>query len=90
MRGEIGRRPEFALDNFAAEVGDDEVLRFEAIVIHAARFDDHQAIFAADAAGVAEGVEDQAVANEFEVGIENLLAEAREEHVRDFGTRSGR
>ena len=62
------------------EVGDDHVLGAQVVVVDARGLDDDEALFAVDAAGVAEGVEDEAAADEFEVGFEDGGAEFFQEH----------
>ena len=80
MSGEIGGRAESSFDNFTVEIGDDQIFRIHFIVGDAAGFDDHQRIFAGDAAGVAEGIENQPVTNQLEIGFENFCTETREKH----------
>ncbi len=70
------------------QVRDHQVLRRHRFVRHAARLDDHQALVAADAAGIAEGVDDQVAANQFQVRFEDFLAQ-RFEHVRFSQARAG-
>ena len=77
---EVGGGFEGALDDGAIEVGDDHVLGAEVVVVDAGRLDDDEALFAIDAGGVAEGVEDEAALDQFEVGFEDLFAELLEEH----------
>ncbi len=78
---EIGGGAEVAFDDPAVEVGDDHVLGAEVVVVDAGGLDDDEALFAIDAGGVAEGVEDEAALDELEVGFEDLFAEFGEEHV---------
>jgi hypothetical protein len=77
---EVGGGLEGAVDDFAVEVGDDHVLGAEVVVVDAGGLDDDEALLTVDAGGVAEGVEDEAAADEFEVGFEDLGAEIFEEH----------
>ena len=77
---EVGGGLEGAVDGLAVEVGDDHVLGAEVVVVDAGGLDDDEALLAVDAAGVAEGVEDEAAADEFEVGFEDGGAEIFEEH----------
>ncbi len=77
---EVGGGAEVAFDDVAVEVGDDHVLGAEVVVADAGRLDDDEASGAVDAGGVAEGVEDEAALNQFEVGFEDLFAELGEEH----------
>jgi hypothetical protein len=80
MGVEVGRGFEFALDQSAIEIGDDHVLGVEVIIFNAGGFDDDEALVAVDAAGVAEGVENKATPDEFEIGFEHLGAQFFEEH----------
>jgi hypothetical protein len=77
---EVGGGFEFAVDDLAVEVGDDHEFGDEFVVVDAGGLDDDEALFAVDAAGVAEGVEDEATLDEFEVGFEDLGAKFFEEH----------
>jgi len=77
---EVGGGFEFAVDDVAVEVGDDHEFGDEFVVIYAGRLDDDEALVAVDAAGVAEGVEDEAALDEFEVGFEDLSAKFFEKH----------
>ena len=77
---EVGGGFELAFDDLAVEVGDDHELGDEFVVVDAGGLDDDEALVAVDAAGVAEGVEDEAAADEFEVGFEDGGAEFFEEH----------
>jgi len=79
---EVGGGFEFAVDDFAVEVGDDHEFGDELVVVDAGGFDDDEAFFAVDAAGVAEGVEDEASLDEFEIGFEDLGAKFFEEEHR--------
>ena len=73
-----------AFDAVAVEVGDDHVLGAEIVVVDARGLDDDEALLAVDAACVAEGVEDEAAANEFKVGFEDFFAEGLEQHLASF------
>jgi len=64
---EVGGGFELAVDDVAVEVGDDHEFGDELVVVDAGGLDDDEALFAVDAAGVAEGVEDEAALDEFEV-----------------------
>jgi len=77
---EVGGGFEFAVDDFAVEVGDDHEFGDEFVVVDAGGLDDDEALGAVDATGVAEGVEDEATLDEFEVGFEDLRAKFFEEH----------
>jgi len=74
---EIAGGAELAFDDFAVEVGDDEVLGRHGGVVDAAGLDDDEGLGAGavDAAGVAEGVGSEAAAGDFLVGVEDLLAQ---------------
>ena len=76
---EVGGGFEVAVDDFAVEVGDDHEFGVEFVVVDAGGLDDDEALLAVDAAGVAEGVEDEAAADEFEVGFEDGGAKFFEE-----------
>src|SRR5882757_2276412 len=77
---EVGGGLELAVDDVAVEVGDDHEFGDEFVVVDAGGLDDDEALVAVDAAGVAEGVEDQAALDYFEVGFEDLGAKFFEEH----------
>ncbi len=77
---EVGGGFEGAVDDVAEEVGDDHVLGAEVVVVDAGGLDYDESLLAVDAGGVAEGVEDEAAADEFEVGFEDLGTEIFEEH----------
>jgi hypothetical protein len=80
MGVQVGGGFELAIDDVAVEVGDDHELGNEFVVVDAGGLDDDEAFFAVDAAGVAEGVEDEAALDEFEVGFEDCGAKFFEEH----------
>ena len=50
------------------------------VVVDAGGLDDDEVLYAVDAAGVSEGVEDEAATDEFEVGFEDGGAKFFEEH----------
>lgn len=77
---EVGGRLQGAVDDLAVEVGDDHVLGAEIVVVDAGGLDDDETLLAVDSASVAEGVEDEAAADEFEVGFEDGGAEFFEKH----------
>lgn len=77
---EVGGGLEGAVDEDAVEVGHHHVFRPEVVVVDTGGLDDDEALGAVDARGVAEGVEDEAALDEFEVGFEDLFAELLEEH----------
>ena len=72
---EVGGGFELAVDDVALEIGDDHVFGTELVVVDAGGFDDDEALGAVDSGGVAEGVEDEAAFDEFEVGFEDGGAE---------------
>ncbi len=80
--GEIRGRFERTFDDFACEVSDDHVLGAEFLVGDAAWLDGDKILIAVDAAGVAEGEEDEALPDEVEIGFKNLLFEMLEHAVR--------
>jgi hypothetical protein len=69
-----------AADHLAVEVGDDHVPGAELVVVDARGLDDDQTLLPVDAGSVAEGVEDQAAADEFEVGFQDFFAKALQVH----------
>ena len=75
VRGEIGRRPQRAFHDVAVEVGDHHVGGRHLVVGHAARLDDAQAVLARHAAGVAERVDHQSAADQFEIGFQNFSSQ---------------
>ena len=75
MRFKVRGRAQLALDYFTVQVGNHHVRRCQGSVFDPAGLDHHQAKLAVDAAGVAEGKEDQTLANQFLVGVEHLLLE---------------
>jgi len=76
----VGRRAQIAFDDFSVEIGDDQIFRLHFLVGDAAGLDDDEGVFAGDAASVAEGVENQSAANQFEIGFENFYTKTREKH----------
>jgi hypothetical protein len=74
MSGEVGGWAQRAFDDFSVEIGDDKIGRLHGLVRHAAGLDGDEAGGAVDAAGVAEGVEDESAAYDFEICF------------KDFGT----
>ena len=82
VRVQVARRAQGAFDDFAVQVGDDQVGGGERGVIDSAGLDDHQRLSAAavDAAGVAEGVRRQAAAGDLPVGVEHLFTKRGEQH----------
>ena len=77
---EIGGGAEIAFEDFAVEVGDDHVAGAEVIIGDAGGLDHNQSLLAINAGGVAEGVEDEAAADELEVGVKDLFAKGLKEH----------
>ena len=65
--GEIGRWAQGTFDDFSVEVGDDEVGGLHRLVRHAAGLDGDQAGGTVDSTSVAEGIEDEAAADDFEI-----------------------
>jgi hypothetical protein len=60
------------------EIGDDHVLR--AKLVDAGGLDDDEALRAVHAGGVAKGVENEASADELEVGFEDFFAQSPKQH----------
>jgi hypothetical protein len=79
---EIAGRVERAFDNFAVEIGDDQIGGGERGVIDAAGLDDDEGFRAGsvDSTCVAKGVGRQAATSDFLVGMEDLFAERLEQH----------
>ncbi len=77
---EVRGRLEGAFDDVAVEVRNYHAFNAEVVVIDAGGLDDDEALLAIDAADVAEGIEDEAATNQFEVGFEDGGAEGFEEH----------
>jgi len=80
VRGQVRGGPQNAFDNFAVEVGHDQVGGFHSLIGDAAWFDDDQRVFARNATGIAESEEDKAASNQFEVSFEDLFPQTRKEH----------
>ena len=70
----VGGRAQLALDDLPVQIHDDHVRGPQLLVGDAARLDDHEPRGAVDAADVAEGQDDQAVLDEVEVGLPDLVA----------------
>ena len=83
---EVGGGLEGSVDDVAVEVGDDHVFGAEVVVVYAGGLDDDESLVAVDSGGVAEGVEDEATSDEFEIGFEYLGAEIFEEHGWPLGS----
>src|SRR6266702_487835 len=77
---EVGGRLQRAVDDLAVQVGYDPVLRPQDVVVDSRRLDDDEPLLAIDAAGVAEGVEDQATFDEFEVGFKDSGSQLFQQH----------
>src|ERR1700739_3187297 len=73
---EIAGGAEMSFNDFALEIGDDQVGGGEGSVSDAAGLDDNERLCAGavDAAGIAEGVRGEAAAGDFLIGLKNLLA----------------
>ena len=80
MRGQVGRRTQFAFNYLTVELGNDHVLRRQFIIGNAARLDRDQSFISVDAAGIAEGIEDEAAPNEFEVRFQHFFAQRLQQH----------
>src|SRR5690348_2425312 len=57
MRRQIRRWSKFPLDNFPRQIRNDQVLRLQFIIRHAAWFNDHKTFLAVNPAGVSKSVE---------------------------------
>src|ERR1019366_1756368 len=79
---QVAGRTQFAFDNFAVQIGDDQVGGRHGGVIDAAWLDDDQRTGAGsvDTADVAKGVWGQSAASDFAVGEENFFAKRFELH----------
>jgi hypothetical protein len=82
MGVEIAGGAQMAFDDFAVEIGDDQIGGNEGCVIDAAGFDDDKRLSPGSvntlttyAAGIAEGVWGEAAPGDFLIGFENLLTE---------------
>ena len=84
MGVQIARRIERAFDNRAVKTGNHEVSGLQRVVGDAAWFDGHQRLRTAaiNAADVAKGVQRQAPAGDFLVGVQDLFAKFGQEHGR--------
>jgi hypothetical protein len=71
---------QMAFDDAPFEVRHHNVLGAHVFVRHAAGLDRHQALIARDAAGVAEGVQHQAAAHQFEIGLQHVPAQRLQHH----------
>ena len=80
VSGQIRGRPQFALDYFAFQIGDDHVIGGQIFVGYAAGFDRHQTTGAIDAAGIAKGVKHKSAANELKIRFEYVFAQFWQEH----------
>ena len=82
MRVQVARGAKRAFDDFAFEVGDNEVAGCHGNIVDAAGLDDDERLGtgAVDATGVAEGVRSKAAAGDFLIGAKDLLAKVGEEH----------
>lgn len=76
VSGYVGRRAEVAFDRLAVEINDDKIFRLHRVVVDAAGLDDHEAVRARNAAGIAEGEKNKTATDEFEIGIQNLFAKS--------------
>src|SRR5215469_1481976 len=78
--GQVRGWPKVPFDGPAFEVDDDQMFRLHGVVRNTAWFNDHQSVFSRNAAGVTESVEDQAAADELQIGLQYLLAKLFESH----------
>jgi hypothetical protein len=72
---EIRGWPHLAIDHFAIQIEDGQILRAHALVGHPARFDGDQAAGAVNPAGVSEGKQGQPPAGQFQIGLEDLFTQ---------------
>jgi hypothetical protein len=77
---QVGGGIQVAVDDGAIQAGDDHVLRTKLVVVDSRGFDDDEPLFAVDAAGVAEGVEDQTALDQFEIGLKYRGPQFLEKH----------
>ena len=80
VRGEIGGRTKSSIDDFAFEIDDDDVFGLHGVVRNAAGLDGDKSLGAIDAAGVAEGIKDEATTHQLKVGGEDFFAKGFQEH----------
>ena len=69
----VGGGVQLALDLVAFQVHDHQILGPELVVLHAGGLDDEQALLAVDAADVAPGVGDEAVAGQLHIGLKDCF-----------------
>ena len=75
MRREIGRWPEVAFYDFSVQIGNHHVLGLHRFIRHSAGLDSYETCLAIDANAVAEGIENEAAVDEFEIGVKDLCSE---------------
>jgi hypothetical protein len=83
MGCEIGRGPKFTVDDFPIEIRNDNVPGRQLIVRNAAGLDGDQSLVTIHSADIAEGIEDEAAPDEFEIRFQHLFAERFQQHVGD-------
>src|SRR6185437_1648509 len=80
MRRQIGRWTQGAFHQISIQICQHQIAGLQSLIWHAARFDGDQSALAVDAAGIAEGVTDQAPSDEFKVGLQHGGAEGFQTH----------
>ncbi len=73
MRRQVRRRPQPAIDHLSVHIGHHHVGGSQRRVVDPAGLDHHQPAMAIDAAGVAEGEQNQSLANQLQIRLEYLL-----------------
>src|SRR5262249_16083837 len=76
----IGRWPQCAFNRAPGEIGHDHVGGPHLVISDPAGLDYHQPFFTGDAAGIAEGVDDQAATNQLQVGLKDLFTKRLQPH----------
>ncbi len=80
MSGQIGRRPQVAVDHTSVEIGDDDRRRRQLLIGNAARLDGNQPLFARNATDIAECEFDHAFADQILVRLHHFFTQFRKQH----------
>jgi hypothetical protein len=80
VRGKIGGGTQIAFDDRSLKIADDHVLGLEFFVRDTAGLNRDETLVAVETAGIAEGIDDESAANQFQICFEHLFAERLQQH----------
>ena len=85
MGRQIGGGAQGTFDNVSVQIRQHQIGRFQLFIRHTAGLDSDQPALPVDAAGIAECVQDQSSADQFEVGLQHSGAEGFQAHTKVLG-----